>query len=31
VPLRADGIHQPDVIAGDLVDLARQLAQIFQK
>lgn len=30
-PLRADGIHQPDVIAGDLVDLAQQLGQIFEK
>lgn len=30
-PLRADGVPQPDVIAGDLVDLARQLAQIFEK
>lgn len=30
-PLRADGVPQPDVIAGDLVDLARQLAQTFEK
>ncbi|BBX23830.1 haloacid dehalogenase [Mycolicibacter terrae] len=30
-PLRADGIYQPDIVAGDLVDLARQLAQLFEK
>lgn len=30
-PLRADGVHQPDIIAPDLVDLARQLAQRFEK
>ncbi|WP_024441818.1 haloacid dehalogenase type II [Mycobacterium sp. UM_WGJ] len=30
-PLRADGLHQPDFIAADLVDLAGKLAQIFEK
>lgn len=30
-PLRADGVHQPDFIAADLVDLAEKLAQIFEK
>lgn len=30
-PLRAAGVPQPDFIAKDLVDLARQLAQTFDK
>jgi 2-haloacid dehalogenase len=30
-PLRAAGVPQPDFIANDLVDLARQLAQAFEK
>jgi 2-haloacid dehalogenase len=30
-PLRADGVPHPDVIAADLVDLARHLAQAFEK
>lgn len=30
-PLRAEGVHPPDFIAADLVDLARQLLQTFEK
>jgi 2-haloacid dehalogenase len=30
-PLRVEEFHQPDFIAADLVDLARQLAQTFEK
>ncbi|BBZ21903.1 haloacid dehalogenase type II [Mycolicibacter hiberniae] len=29
-PLRAEGVHQPDLIAADLVDLAEKLAQKFE-
>jgi 2-haloacid dehalogenase len=30
-PLRVEEVHQPDFIAADLLDLARQLAQTFEK
>lgn len=30
-PLRIEGVHQPDFIAPDLLDLARQMAEAFEK
>lgn len=30
-PLRVDGVHQPDFIASDVIDLAQQLAEVFKK
>ncbi len=30
-PLRAEGVHQPDFVARDLIDLAQQLTDAFEK
>lgn len=30
-PLRVDGVHQPDFIVSDVIDLAQQLAEVFKK